>query len=113
MLKFWSLLILEILAFCLLALSVFLYFYNTDFSQKDYFSVFKTLPGIISIASFAISLLFFSLKMKDSVIISARIKYQSIQEEQIKYWLSKNKEYELLLCEKKDIDLKLKSFEEE
>jgi len=113
MLKFWVLLIPEILAFCLLALSVGLYFHNTDFSQKDYFSVFKTLPGIISIASFAISLLLFSVKMKDSVILSARIKYNSIQEEQIKHWLSKNKEYDLLLSEKKEIDLKLKSFEEE
>ena len=51
--------------------------------------------------------------MKDSVILSARINYHSIQEEQIKHWLSKNKEYDLLLSEKEEIDLKLKSFEEE
>lgn len=113
MLKFWFLLIPEILAIGLLLLSFGLYICNTDFSQKEYFSVFKTLSGIISIASFAISLMLFSLKIKDSIILSARIKYQSIQEEQIKHWLSKNKEYDLLLIEKKEIDLKLKSFEED
>jgi hypothetical protein len=113
MFKFWFLFIPEIVAICLFIFSIILYLVNVDSQQKNYLSILTTLSGIVSLIAFSISILLFLYKFKDSVILSPKIKHQSIRDEQVKYWITNNKEYSELLAEKEDIELKLKAFDEE
>ncbi|WP_243346408.1 coiled-coil domain-containing protein [Parabacteroides sp. FAFU027] len=111
MIKYWILLFTEIGAISLFLFSMILYVIKTDNLQKDYVAIFSTLPGIVSLGAFSISILLFILKFRDSTILSFKIKYQSIKEEQIKYWLSNNPNYSELIEERKNIDSKIKSYE--
>lgn len=113
MVKFWFLFLPELFAICLFLFSIILYLSNMDWVQNNYLSILKTSSGVVSLIAFSVSILLFLYKFKDSVILSPKIKYQSIKNEQIKYWESNNGGYTILLDERKEIKLQLKAYNEE
>jgi hypothetical protein len=108
--KYWMLLVPEIIAIALFLFSIIMYISNIN--CQSYLSFFNTQKGYLSIFTFAIALLVFLYKAKESVVLSPKLKYQAILEEQESYWLKKNEIYSKLLIEKEKIILELKSLEE-